>query len=375
MWQLIKFELMKIFQKKIVWACCGSMAFMTVMMVLNWIYPASDAVQYMADGQLVQVENKDAVKVNQEIAQQWAGPLTDEKVREILQTYHWTDADMEANGLDPRQQGKYTHNFLTSVLHSEFKALDGSWNGSSVSDVYPAGEENLNVGYTSGWVNSIYAVIYTILSLGCIIIIMVSPVFAEEYSRGTDALILTSRYGRTKCSTAKIIASFIASMSLTAAVIAIMFGICVLTYGPAGWEASLQFNNLRIFEEIPYGMTCGEGVLFGCLMWFAAMAVLTAFTILFSAVCRNAFTSLILSFAVYVIPMFIAWGKQPLLQAIGNLFPINQMQLLKLFEFEKINMGGMQIHFMWITVPIGIVAVGLFTAGAKRGFSRHQVMG
>lgn len=375
MWQLIKFELMKIFQKKIVWACCGSMAFMAVMMILNWICPASDAVQYMADGKLVQVENTDAIRLNQEIARQWAGPLTDEKVREILQTYKWKDSDMEANGLDPQMQGRYGHNYLTSVLRSGFQALDGSWNGSSVSDVYPAGEENLNVGYTSGWVNTIYAVIYTMLSLGCIIIIMVSPVFAEEYSRGTDALILTSRYGRTKCSTAKIIASFIASMSLTTAVIAIMFGICVMTYGTAGWEASLQFNNLRIFEEIPYRMTCGEGVLFACLMWFMGMAVLTAFTILFSAVCRSAFTSLILSFAVYVIPMCIAWGKQPLLRVIGNLFPINQMQLLELFEFDKLNIGGVQINFMWLTVPVALAAAGFFTAGAKRGFSRHQVMG
>lgn len=374
MWDLIKFELQKIFGKKLVWACLLGMALMQCVMTVNWIYPGAQAVQYFQDGRLMVLEGAEAIAADQAIAEKYEGPLTDGKVQEILAEYDMPDEDMRGHQLDPGMEGYYSHNALYSSMDL-FYGADGSWNGVAVEEAYGELADNLVIGYSSGWIDLIYAAVYTLMSLCCVLTIILAPLFAEEYTRGMDALILTGAQGRTKCVWAKIIVGFLVSAGLTAVCILLFLAVYLPVHGTQGWNASIQINHMGLFGDVPYPMTCGQGLLFALLLWFTASLALAAVSIFISAVAKSAFSSLVISFTLFTVPLFIPWNTLGALKLPALFFPIRQIQLGDMFGMPTLQIGGLQLKLMWLTVPLALTAVVLGSLGAKRAFSRHQVTG
>lgn len=374
MWQIVRYETEKLLRKKIVWACLLGVVLMEYAMITNWVYPGPNGVQYFQDGELMRLEGGEGIREAQAIAEKYEGPLTDDKVQAILEDFDMPDEDMKKYGLDPDREGHYTHNPLYSSLR-DFQNMDGSWNGLSVREVYGELADDLNLGYSSGWVNVIFAMIYTILSLCSVLTIILAPLFAEEYTRGTDALILTGAYGRTKCAWAKIITGFLVSLALIAIVVLTFLAVYLATYGTSGWNASIQLNDMNCFRNVPFFMSCGQGVLYAILMWLTAGLVLAAVAIVISALAKSSFTSLIISFALFVIPMFIDWDALGFLRLPAQFIPILQIQLFNLFEYPILHAGGLQVKLMWLTVLVAVVMVAVCSIYARRAFARHQVMG
>ena len=101
-----------------------------------------------------------------------------------------------------RMEGK-----IQAMLDSPSRALSGEqkeyW-GSMAGKV----DTPLQYGYYGGWeiiINSFELLMFSLLAV-CIV---VAPVFSGEYQAGTDAVILSAKYGKTKLTTAKIAASFL----------------------------------------------------------------------------------------------------------------------------------------------------------------------
>ena len=374
MWQIVRYEIEKLMRKKIVWACLLGMVLMECALITNWIYPGTEGVQYFQDGELMWLSGRDGIREAQAIAEKYAGPLTDDKVQAILKDFDMPDEDMEKHGMDPDREGYYTHNPLYSSLR-DFQNVDGSWNGLTVREVYGDLAEDLNLGYSSGWVNAIYALVYTLLSLFCVLTILLAPLFAEEYTRGTDALILTGAYGKTKCAWAKILTGFLVSLALIAIVVLTFLAVYLVNYGTLGWNASIQLNDMGYLSGVPYFMTCGQGVLYAVLMWFTAGLVLTAVAIVISALAKSSFTSLVISFALFVLPMFINWDAMGFLNLPAQFLPVVQIQLINLFEHPILQIGALRMNMMWLTVPVAVMVVAACSVFARRAFARHQVMG
>lgn len=374
MWELIKYELQKLLSKKLVWACMAGMAIMLIVMTCEWIYPGPECIQYFQNGNLIILEGEDAIRMARDIGKKYEGPLTDEKVQAILAEYTMSDEDMIGNSMDPSIESYYSHNFLYSTLRP-FYSADGSWNGMTVQEVYGDLAPDLTLGYNAGWERCLFAAIYTLLSLGCVITIILAPLFSEEYTKRTDALILTGAYGKTKCAWAKIIAGFTISMSLTGLVLLFFGATFLFHYGTDGWNASIQLSHVNAFTDVPYSMTTGQGILYALLMWFTAGLTLTATAVLISAVAKSTFTSLVISFGVFVIPMFLPWKKWGVLNLPAQFFPIRQMQLVDIFSCPLLKAGAFQLNLMWFALPVALAATLICTLYARRAFARHQVMG
>ena len=67
---------------------------------------------------------------------------------------------------------------------------------------------------------------------------MIAPVFCSEYG-GVDNIILTSKYGRTKCSEAKVGAGLIAAFIVRLAVVAANLLFAFVLYGKEGLDCSI----------------------------------------------------------------------------------------------------------------------------------------
>lgn len=373
---MIGYELRKLLYRPLVWASLAGILLMAATMIFNWIAPGDTGVQEDVNGKKVILEGRAAVLRNQEIAKQYEGPLTTEKVKDIIETYRFSQSMMSAENMEPDRQRHYLHNDLyDSFARAGFANMSGEYNGTDITEVYGSLAPNLTVGYSYGWENTCYALSYTLLSWGCILIIILSPVFSDEYTRGTDALILTGSRGRNVCPLAKVIASYLVAMGGTLLLIGLFFFIFLAYHGSAGLNASVQLGGMAYFFETPYLISWKEAFAFACLAWLGAAVVLASLTLAVSAWAKNSFSALVITFTLYALPLFLSDSGCPrAIKLILALMPIKQFELRSLFSLELLNLGNLQIKALWLVLPVSAALMALGTLLPRRAFSRHQVM-
>lgn len=374
--QLIGFEIKKMLRKPLVWASLTGLVFFLAIMEHAWVVPGYTSVVMEKDGQRVTTEGFEAISMDQEICSLYHGPLTDEKVRSVIETYDISDAVWEANQIDPAREAHYTHNLMYSILSTwGFLDLDGSYSGNTVEETFGALATGLVIGYSTGWECTIYTLMYTFLTWGCIIVIIVAPVFSEEYTIHMDALILTGIHGRKKCTLAKIISAYLITIAGSALLIAISTLLMLSVHGTVGWDCSVQLGELGVFDHTTFQLNWLQCYGLACLAWFGGMLVLTSIVLVVSALGKSAFSALVIAFVIYVIPLFLPWNLLPeSLELWGYLLPITQMQLLKLFRFHLVTLGSLAFPPVYLAIPITVIALVVGILWAKKGFSQHQVV-
>lgn len=103
----------------------------------------------------------------------------------------------------------------------------------------------LQYGYYQGWeimISSLELLMFAILAI-CIVI---APVFSGEYQAGTDAVILSGKYGKTKLITAKIVSSFLFGILSFTLHVLVAFGLLLMAFGTEGWNLPVQIANTTI---------------------------------------------------------------------------------------------------------------------------------
>ena len=374
--QLIGFEIKKMLRKPLVWAALLGLVSFVAIMEYSWVVPGYASIQMVENGQKVTLEGFDAIPVDKEICAFYQGPITDEKVRTIVETYDIPDSLWEAGGIDPDREYHYVHNLLYNTLSANgFVNPDGSYSGKTVEEAFGDIAPELILGYSTGWECTLNALLYSFLLWGCIVTVIISPVFSEEYTIHMDALILTGIYGRKKCTLAKIISAFLITMAGSA----LLLGICTLlhltVHGTAGWNCSVQLGELGYYDRIPYSMNWLQAYGLACIAWFGGMLVLTSIVLVVSALGKSAFSALVIAFVIYILPMFLPWNLLPESVALwGYLLPVNQMQLLRLFEFDLLTIGSISFPPVYLAVPVTVIALAAGILWSKKSFSQHQVV-
>ena len=224
--QLIKFEFSKLLKKKLVFIALGAFALIYATMLWSWIFGNEWAVTQ--EGEMIY--GTEAERYNTEIANRFAGPLTDEKVQEILTAFPRTDG---------MTTGDVSNNTYYPVANL-FAERDGTWNGKTVREVFPEFDEPPVIGVSSRWESFLYSMMYIVLMSGILVVIIVSPVFSDEYTSGMDALILTSRYGKKRCVLAKVISAFCFSITMEAVILVVGFLLFAAGRGLEGWNTDIQ---------------------------------------------------------------------------------------------------------------------------------------
>ena len=213
-------------------------------------------------------------KVTEEVAAEYEGELTEEKIQDILERY----APGTPDG------GFWTINSTYNTVQNSFGNMDGSYNGLTVEEAFPdyQGEKPLLLGYSSGYTGFIIMGMYLMTGFGFVLIIALAPVFSEEYSRKTDALLLTSRHGKRLCGWSKILASYLFTLLTAGVFLLTMIGAFLAGFGLTGGESSIQLNDSFLLEDVPYFMSCMDAA-FDCLvLWLAGALILTALTLVLS---------------------------------------------------------------------------------------------
>ncbi|MDE7289164.1 MAG: ABC transporter permease subunit, partial [Oscillospiraceae bacterium] len=224
------------------------------------------------------------------------------------------------------------------------------------------------LGYTLGWESLIQYSFAFFVILTFVALINVSSVFSNEFQRGTAQVILSSKHGRSKIFTAKIISAFLISTLM----FVVFVGIYVLTYaavyGLDGSGASIQSLNLLSV----YDFTLGEAFFTAVIIAYAAFIFVIFFTLTISVICKSNFTSVLLALALYFIPIFLNYSKSSkLFNYIVDLFPIKALNAFEMFKQYKLYGFSetlvRQPYFLMALMPILTV---ILTVAAKNIYSR-----
>jgi hypothetical protein len=288
--------------------------------------------------------------------------LTDEKVQQMMAEFK---PKQDLHGMN----AAYLYqNAMQSALFRNFSDLDGNWNGLSVSEVF--GNEEIKIGYTYGLLKTSENMVRIFIALSLVVVIMTAPVFSGEYG-GVDNIILTSKYGKTKCVTAKIIGSILAALIVTAFVSVINLAYAFILYGNSGLDCSILFAPAGFVEGyIPFNITCGTLLKYQILLAFTSTISITGITLVLSAICKNQVVALVASVAIYIFPIMLPITETSPLFRIISLLPLYHAQFVSLMSVEQMSNG---ILYALMAVPVALVFIGIGVFISRRVFAKHQV--
>jgi len=226
---------------------------------------------------------------------------------------------------------------------------------------YKLGYEKLRVMHTT--------LPYTV---GLIILIALSPIFASEYSGKTDALLLTSKHGKKRLIYAKLKAGFLFAIASWAIIelinTVLVFGI----YGTAGAEA-YWLDWMVFWAPFPWNQL--QITLVTVATSFLGAIFLAGVVFMISAFSKNQFVSLLIGGVILLLPMFrFAFANSVIFHTIYNFLPANV--LMAVVEWQGLNLTylfGKAVPTQHIVL---ITSAVLSVAGMVAGFcvfKRHQV--
>ena len=289
---LIKFELRKILTKRFAVISVAAVLLLSLILSFSTLHS-----MYAFDGNGAEETGKAAVEIDKQIALKYEGKLTDNKVQQMMSEFKPTQ---DLHGMN----AKYIYqNALQSSVFSHFADIDGNWNGLSVADVF--GDKEIKVGYVNGWLSTSQNMAKIFIVLSLVIILLIAPVFSGEYG-GVDNIILTSKYGKTKCATAKVLASLLSAVFITTLVVIFNLLIAVAIYGTEGLDCSILFAPIDFLEGyIPFNITCGTVLKYQILLAFMSAISVTGIVLILSAVCKSQMIAFVISAAIHVIPIML----------------------------------------------------------------------
>jgi ABC-type transport system involved in multi-copper enzyme maturation permease subunit len=211
----------------------------------------------------------------------------------------------------------------------------------------------------SNMIDMIYTFGFVITAF--MLIIGISPIFSGEYSSGMDQFLLSSKYGRSKVVTAKILSAITFTISVIAGWFALSAAYSIYTYGWQGWSAPLQ----KIHEHFyaPYPLTLDASYIIIMSMHIIAAIGFTLLVVFVSSICKKGIISLLISGFIFGVPFAIdvAFAGLENTVWINKLLKLSTYQLMKVksqfIGFDTYNLFGIPILY-----PIMAVALSLVTA-------------
>lgn len=159
----------------------------------------------------------------------------------------------------------------------------------------------LQYGYDEAWeciISSFELLMFAILAI-CLVI---APVFSGEYQAGTDAVILSGKYGKTKLITAKILASIIFGTIAFILHIVVACGLPIMAFGADGWNLPVQIAN----TTIPYPFIFLQATLINIGVIYLILLAMIGLTLLLSSKMKSPYLVLTVIVPVLFIPMFLS---------------------------------------------------------------------
>lgn len=322
MWTIWKEELYKICSRKIIWLG----VFLLLAFSSIRLYGEVSHYTTVIDGKTY--HGQEAIRKDRELTARFRGLLTKEKIQQIYNEYGFFYYDAKSG----EAAGNYLNRFITEEF-TNFRQTDGvdprevhfregkDWENNSAYLL----KNEVRFDYVYGWNDFAEMYILVTVALFVILILGISPSFAEEYQLKTADILRTTRRGKGAGIWMKILASLCFSVTLTCAACICLWCIYLAVYGVQGLDASA----ILLSFATPYGY-CPKNVL-GFFLYITFLGIsgavlLTGIEMMISALCKNPFLALIFSLTIYLFP--VLW-----MNVLRFMCPFGQAILTKVTHF------------------------------------------
>lgn len=230
-------------------------------------------------------------------------------------------------------------------------------------------EEPFQYGYYGGWeiiITAFELLMFAVLAV-CIVI---APVFSGEYQAGTDAVILSGKYGKTKLTTAKLLAALLFGVPAFTFHVIIAFGLPLAAFGTDGWNLPLQING----TTVPYPLTFLQGTLVNLGVIYVVLIAMIGLTLFLSSRMKSPYLVLIVVVPVLFIPMFLSPnGTTGIYNLLVFLTPYQSL-VPNFGSFLSWQFGSVVLDaFSMRAIVYTIAALILLPLAGGGGFKKHQV--
>lgn len=269
-----------------------------------------------------------------------------------------------ANGAKFYQMRNEKIESLLNAPSRELSAQQKEYWGNMSSKV----ETPLQYGYHEGWeiiMSSFELLMFALLAV-CIVI---APVFSGEYQAGTDAVILSGKYGKTKLVTAKIISSMLFGVLAFTLHVTVAFGLPLAAFGADGWNLPLQAAGLTI----PYPFTFLQAALTNLGVIYLVLLAMIALTLLLSAKMKSPFLVLAILVPVLFLPLFLSPnGTAGAYNLVLFLLPY-RCAMPEIGKYVSYQIGGLVLDAFSMRAILYAALTAVMLPLARLGFQEHQV--
>lgn len=421
MLDLVRFELKKLLVRRTSFiACAGILVMLCGIMTLNIVQTktASDtgevlngpvAIAYQKEraasheGVLTVERVRDEVATYKELAFSKVNPadvsgLSDQaaytlmnqaydedEFRAIYDTYYsylfspWREGALEPYQVAAQLDDGAADGFYEAIADKLQRTLDdgmgGTWVYSDAERAYwtekqDAVGEPLAYGYAGGWSDVLACLAFFAFAMVAVCVAL-TPVFAGEYQDRTDAVLLSSRYGRSKLVAAKIIAALVFATAYFALAALIIMGAALAFFGAEGGDLPVQVLSLGI----PYDLTMAEATWTAAGIAYLMTLGFAALTLLLSSKLRSQLAIFVACASlIFLTGMVPSGGNAVLLHAL-YLFPLNALVDQVLFNaLVSYEVGSFVVDLVGLLVCVYALVLVVCVPLAARAFRRHQVV-
>lgn len=278
--------------------------------------------------------------------------------------YH-TLPDLDVSGGTDFYQARQEK--IESLLNTPSRDMSGEQK-SYWRDMNSKVDEPFAYGYYEGWeiiLTSFELLMFALLAV-CIVI---APVFSGEYQTGTDAVILSAKYGKTRLATAKLTASCLFGFLSFTLHVAVAFLLPLAAFGFEGWNLPLQIVN----TAIPYPFTFLQAVLISLGVVYLVLFAMIGLTLLLSARMKSPFLVLIVLVPVLFLPLFLSPnGSTGAYNLTLFLLPYRSV-IPEPGKYISFQFGSLVLDTFCTRAILYTLLTVILLPLAKRSFQKHQV--
>lgn len=341
-----------------------------------------------ADGTRTEIDGKvyqglEAVKKDRELAKEYEGIFTMEKAEEIVERFGFSGyVGNEKEEFRKVREGNFCSRFVTDKM-TDFLQTGERPPGFSKGEAWENYgkryvEENISFGYTQGW-ESLQKVWYmAMMSLHIWLVLMVAPVFSEEYSRNVTGVLLSTTLGKSRGIFRKIEAAMGFGILAYVLLCVLLFGITVVIYGGDGLWASAGMNSIFLMFSGRGNWSIAFFFLLLFLLGMAAVLLNVGITLFVSSKCKRPVSAVTVGVLLYLLPFGLNQILFDLLLDMGvagSPLGWRLMDVIRMFCFSMpMYLSHPDIFYLplrWARY-IPLIVVGVMVGCILRGYKNYR---
>jgi hypothetical protein len=208
-----------------------------------------------------------------------------------------------------------------------------------------------------------------------LILLGISPVFSEEYLSKMDALILSTRQGKRKLVTAKLLSTIIFCTAVSIFLLSVLSCYILACNGTMGWNAPLQAS--RFFSNSPYHLTILQFFLIICVIFVIGCIFFGILIFLISMLSQNVLIPVATGGAILAFPIIMQFTYTDSPAWIKALFDFSYGAILEVTgffdKFKTYNIFGFPVLYLNLILTVYLIISALIVIMSFQIFKRRQV--